>query len=525
MQEFVNQLLVTGQGMLRYRWHALLFAWLLGILGWLGVMVLPDSYEARTKVYVDTESVLRPLLKGLAAENDVMTEVTMMSRALLAQPQLEKVARETDLYLRARTPKEHEKLIDGMRERIAIEMLPQAPNLYSIRYVDGDRLMAERVVHKLLDAFVEDTTDVKRADTSSAQRFLEQQIADYERRLREAEERLAAFKKENVGRMPGEEGDYYTRLQAAIQKLEILRQDYRVAQQRRDELARQIEGEEPTFGLMNQMAESASPVAGQIADMKKRLEDLLIKYTDKHPEVVALRESIATLEEQRRNEKSAALPTTKTSELLAINSLDQNPVYQRMSISLKEAEVSLTETRTKMVEAEGEVGRLRASVNTLPEVEAQLSRLNRDYEVNKAQHAALLQRLESARLSEDVEQNREDVRFRFIEPPVAPLRPVSPNRPLFVVIVLIGALGGGLGLAFLLHQLNPVFATRYALREALNLPVLGSISFAMSAVRQAAERRSTLRLGFAACLLLVVFVVALVGAQFASAWLQGIIKG
>ncbi len=525
MQEIVNQLLVVGQGMLRYRWHALAFAWLLAALGWIGVLVLPDNYEARAKVYVDTDTLLRPLLKGLTAENDVMTEVSMMSRALLAQPQLEKVARETDLYLRAQGPKEFERLIDNLRERITIEVLPQAPNLYSIRYVDNDRPMAERVVQKLLDSFVEDTIGVKRQDTSSAQRFLEEQISALEGKLREAEERLADFKKKNVGMMPGEEGDYYERLQAAMQRLDTLRQDLSVAQERRDALARSIEGEEPTFGLMNQMAESASPLAGQIADMQKRLESLLLQYTERHPEVVALKERIATLEEQRRNEKSAALPTTKTSELLAINSLDQNPVYQRMKIQLKEAEVSLTETRSKMVQAEREVARLRSSVNTIPEVEAQLARLNRDYEVNKAQHSKLLQSLESARLSEDVEQSRDDVRFRIIEPPVAPLRPVSPNRPLFVVVVLLGGLAAGGGLAFLLHQLNPVFATRHALRESLGLPVLGSISMALGTAQLAAERRSNFRLATAAGFLVAAFVIALLVTQFAPAWLQGLIKG
>ena len=525
MQEIVNQLLVTGQGMLRYRWHALLFAWLIAMLGWAGVMILPDNYEARAKVYVDTDTVLRPLLKGLAAENDVITEVTMMSRALLAQPQLEKVARDTDLYLRAQSPKQMEQLIDNLRERITIEMLPQAPNLYSIRFVDHDRPMAERVVQKLLDSFVEDTLGVKRQDTSSAQRFLEQQIGDYERRLREAEERLAAFKKENVGKMPGEEGDYYMRLQAAMQKLDQLRQEYNIAQQRRDEYLRQIEGEEPTFGLMNSMAEGASPIAGQITEMNKQLEQLLLNYTEKHPQVVALKERIAALEEQRRNEKSMSLPTNKTTELAAITSLDQNPVYQRMKLALKEAEVALTETRSKMVQAEGEVARLRASVNTIPEVEAQLARLNRDYEVNKAQHSQLLQRLESARLSEDVEQSRDDVRFRVIEPPVAPLRPVSPNRPLFIVMVLVGAIGAGVGLAFLLHQVNPVFVTRQSLRQALDLPVLGSISFALGAQQVAVERRANMRLALAAGLLLFVFVVALVSVQIATDWLQGMVKG
>jgi polysaccharide chain length determinant protein (PEP-CTERM system associated) len=526
MQEIVNQLLVALQGMLRYRWHALAFAWLLALLGWIGVMVLPDNYEARAKVYVDTDSVLKPLLRGLTPESDVMTEVNMMSRALLTQPQMEKVARETDLYLRAKGPKEFERLVDNMRERITIEVLPQAPNLYSIRYIDHNRQMAERVVQKLLDSFVEDTLGAQRHDTSNAQRFLEDQIKDYERKLREAEDRLAAFKKEHVGMMPGEEGDYYTRLQAAIQRLEGLRQDLRVAQEKRDELVRQLEGEEPTFGLMNSMVESASPIAGQITDNKKKLEALLLQYTERHPEVIALKERIATLEEQQKQEKTGGIPTTKTSELLAINSLDQNPVYQRMKIQHKEAEVQVTETRTKMIEAEKEVATLRASVNTIPEVEAKLAQLNRDYDTNKAQHQALLKSLEQARLGENVEQSRDDVRFRTIEPPVAPLRPVAPNRPLFVVVVLLGAIAAGCGLAFLMHQLNPVFATRHALRETLaGLPVLGSVTLSLSPSQLALERRDRLRLSAAAGLLLVVFVIALIGEPYASVALQSLVKG
>ncbi|HSC05299.1 MAG TPA: XrtA system polysaccharide chain length determinant [Steroidobacteraceae bacterium] len=526
MQEILSQLLVALQGMLRYRWHALAFAWALAVVGWIGVMVLPDNYEARAKVYVDTDSVLKPLLRGLTAENDVMTEVNMMSRALLAQPQMEKVARETDLYLRAKGPKEFERLIDNMRERITIEMLPQAPNLYSIRYLDHHREMAERVVRELLDSFVEDTRLAQGQDTSSAQRFLEEQIRAYEQKLREAEDRLAAFKKENVGKMPGEEGDYYERLQVAMQRMETLRAELKIAQDKRDQAALQLEGEEPTFGIMNNMVESASPLAGQLTESRKQLDKLLLKYTEKHPEVRALKDRIAALEEQMKTEKTGGVPQVKTSELAVINSIDQNPVYQQMKMALSSAEIVLTETRSKLRETEKEVASLRASVNTIPEVEAKLAQLNRDYEVNKAQHSALLKSLESAKLSEDVEQSRDDVRFRVIEPPVAPLRPVSPNRPLFVAVVLLGAIAAGCGLAFLMHQLNPVFATRQSLRDSLaDMPVLGSVTLALSPKQVAVERRDRLRLAAAAGLLVVAFVIALVLEPYASVWLQGLLKG
>ncbi len=232
------------------------------------------------------------------------------------------------------------------------------------------------------------------------------------------------------------------------------------------------------------------------------------------------------LEEQMKTDKTGGVPETKTSELLAINSLDQNPVYQDMKIGYKQSEVLVAETRSKLEQAEREVAGLRASVNTIPEVEAKLSQLNRDYEVNKAQHAALLKSLESARLSEDVEESRDDVRFRIIEPPVAPLRPVTPNRPLFVIIVLLGAVAAGGGLAFVLHQMNPVFATRQSLREALaDLPVLGSVTLAVNAGQLMLERRDRLRLSAAAGLLLVAFVITLLVEPFASDALQGLLKG
>jgi polysaccharide chain length determinant protein (PEP-CTERM system associated) len=439
---------------------------------------------------------------------------------------MEKVARETDLYLRAKGPKEFERLIDNMRERITIEMLPQAPNLYSIRYLDHNREMAARVVRELLDSFVEDTRLAQGQDTSSAQRFIEAQIRDYDQKLREAEDRLAAFKKENVGKMPGEEGDYYARLQVAIQRMETLRAELRIAQDKRDQAERQLQGEEPTFGIMDNMVASASPLAGQLTEFEKQLEKLLLKYTEKHPEVIALKERIATLKEQMAAEKTGGIPQIKSSELAAINSIDQNPVYQQMKMALSSADIVLTETRSKLRETEREVASLRASVNTIPEVEAKLVQLNRDYEVNKKQHADLLKSLESARLSENVEQSRDDVRFRVIEPPVAPLRPVSPNRPLFVAVVLLGAIAAGCGLAFLMHQLNPVFATRQSLRDSLgDMPVLGSVSLALSSAQVMLERRDRLRLSAAGGLLVVAFVIALVLEPYASVWLQSLLKG
>ncbi|MEE9141766.1 MAG: chain length-determining protein, partial [Gammaproteobacteria bacterium] len=155
-REVIDQLLAAIRGAWRYRWLALSLAWGIAMAGWLWVLMLPDEYEAKTQVYVDTESALLPLVEGLAVRTDVMTEVNMMTVVLVSRPQLERVARDTDLDLRATDAREWEMLIRELRKRIRIGGDARR-NLYEIQYYDEDRDMALKVVRSLLNVFVEDT--------------------------------------------------------------------------------------------------------------------------------------------------------------------------------------------------------------------------------------------------------------------------------------------------------------------------------------------------------------------------------
>src|SRR5262245_42089395 len=242
MQELLAQVLTQARNAWRFRWYAVACAWAVAVAGWIYALSQPDIYQARARVFVDTDSVLKPLLSGLAVDTNVQNRVAMMSQVLMSRPNLEKVARETDLYLRAPTPEDFARLVDKLPTKIALEGGGR-DNTYTLRYSDTDPVMAQRIVQRLLDAFVEDTLGIKRADTDTAQEFLQQQIREYEARLREAEDRLAKFKKDNVGLLPGETGDYYTRLQAAQTKLGELRAQYRLVEERRNELSKQLEGE------------------------------------------------------------------------------------------------------------------------------------------------------------------------------------------------------------------------------------------------------------------------------------------
>lgn len=518
MRELFEKGLAQTLGALRYRWQGLTFAWILCAVGWLGVGVIPNSYESRAVVYIDTASVLRPLLADLAVNTDVMSEVRMMTELLLSRPQLERVVRETDLHNRASSPEEFEALLDLTRQRIVVTGgFPRnsysEQNLFTIGFTDKDPEVVYDVVSTMLDTFVDKSLGQNKEDSEDAQQFLMEQIGKYEIRLAEAERELADFKKRNVGLMPSEGQDYYDRLQDALGELSRVTEEFNRVERRRDTFQAQMDGEEPTFGLLvspdGPQGVSSSDSA-QLAALGAELDTLLLKFTEAHPKVVNLRNRIEQLrrqEERRRAENETPVYALDT-DLVNMNSLDLNPVYQSLKISISQANAELSELSEQIDAAESRVAYLRRMVDTMPEVEAQLARLNRDYEVNKTQHTALLKRLESARISDEAEFRNEDIKFRVIEPPVPPIQPASPNRPLFATVVLLAGFGMGGALAYFLDLLNPVFNSVDNLRASLQLPVVGTMSTFKSTSEKAADKAKNKKYAWLLALLVLVYLGA-----------------
>jgi polysaccharide chain length determinant protein (PEP-CTERM system associated) len=418
---------------------------------------------------------LRPLLQGLTVTTDKLNQVSLMTQVMLTQPQLKAVAVETGLEARAESAEEMERLLETLKQDIQIARLPRQ-DLFQISYRDPDAKMARDVVQALLTSFMEKSLRKDRAQAGQAQTFLQQQIQLYRQRLEEAEARMAEFKKQNVSVLPGAGGDYFARLQQAEAEASTLAGQVRALQARRDELARQVEGEEPIFGLTaGGSIGGGSSVDGPIADFERQLADLRIKVTDKHPDVLRVQQTLADLYAIRDEERARQAAAGSASDSSNLNS---NPVYQQLRISLSEADSELAALRQQLAQSQAAASSLKRMVDTIPVVEADMNRLDRDYDVVKRQYDALVQRLESARLSDDVQSDGEQVTFDVIEPPRVPLFASAPNRELLFAVVLGAALAVGLGTAFLFSQHSPVFYSGQALAKFAGLPVYGSVGLA-----------------------------------------------
>jgi polysaccharide chain length determinant protein (PEP-CTERM system associated) len=287
--------------------------------------------------------------------------------------------------------------------------------------------------------------------------------------------------------MPEEGADYYDRLQGESNKLQDIEGRLRVAKNRRSELQRQIEGEEPVFGLVpsdDAASMSVAPQDRQIAQFEQQLAELRLKYTDTHPDIVAIKKTIEDLRAEKEAAASKGAPSRR-----AYSPLDLNPVYQQMKIQLSQVDVDIAQLQAEYSSQAGVVGGLRQKVNTIPAVEAELKRLMRDYELTKKQYDELLQRVETARMSEDANNSNNDVTYRFMDPPAVTPEPVGPNRPLLMTVVLLFALLAGFALSVALNFLKPVFYTGKDLERRFGVPVLGSIRLVHTEVEMAMLRQ------------------------------------
>ena len=505
MNDSLEQLLKILKPVWLRKWVVLLVAALVCATGWPYVYYKPDQYKAMARVFINSQSMLTPLLKGLAVDSNAKERLADITRrTLLSRPNLETVVRQTDLDLLIETPQEKEMLLTALNERISVSGGDQQ-DIYIIEYKNEDAKLAKDVVETLLAIFVENTLGVARRDTTVTERFLDEQIEVYEKRLVAAEERLKEFKRANVGLMPTEAGGYFAKLDAATERLAQARLELSEAEQRRNQIRIQIAAE-----LAANAEALQTSYDERLLLMEERLDELLLLYTEHHPDVIAVERAVEELTRLQQDEHER-LSQEHVEDSNTIN-IVRGSIYGELKVTLGRVQADVSALRVRVEEYEKRVIELRRLVDTIPRVEAELAKLDRDYHINKENYETLVNRRESAKISREADQSVDDIQFKIIDPPVEPLVPIGPNRPVYLTLVLAAGLGLGGGVGWFLSLFRPTFINSRDLREYTDLPVLGSVSMVMNRgqlVRRNMENGFFVLFG----LMLVVVYVALILMQ------------
>jgi polysaccharide chain length determinant protein (PEP-CTERM system associated) len=516
MKEVVGQVVHALEGMWQYRWPALLVSWVTAVIAVTITLRIPNQYEASARIYVDTQSILKPLMTGLAIQPNIDQQVAMLSRTLISRPNIEKLVRMADLDLQNESKRQQDAQIEELMRVLEIKSANR-DNLYTLSYRDEDAERARRVVQSLASIFVDSRLSASRSDADSAKVFINEQIKAYEAKLQVAETRLKEFRLRNIDLQSGDGQDSATRMGELTNLLERAKLELREAETARDSARQQLAAEKlangntSTQSLLQESALSVSTpeIDVRIEAQRKNLDNLLQRFTEQHPEVISARRLVTELEEQKRKEVAELRKNAMAAP--ANNGGGNNSLaYQELARMLASAEVQVASLRTRVGEYTARYNQARTMLKTAPKIEAESAQLNRDYAINKKNYEDLVARRQSAAMSGDLDSASGVADFRLIDPPRVSPKPVSPNRLLLLPGAFLAALVAGLLTAFVAGQLRPVFQRSSELREKIDLPILGVVSLVLTDLDKRRERFDRLRFLAASSMLFVVFVAMLI---------------
>lgn len=464
-------------GLWRRRWHVLAVVWLAALAAWFAIWLVPDKYESRAHVFVQTETILEPVLTGFTARPDYSERVEVMRLQLLTRPNVREVILRSGLdeTIEARSAIERRTRMESLINQVAGDIKITSPRdmYFVITYKHGDPEIARQVVDAVLNMLIEQDLGASLSENQAARRRLDLQIEEYEERLTANERRVAEFRSAHAAELASSQGEARRR------------------ELKENELTRVSEELERTKGrvitLQNLLSATPRTTSGDELDkLKVELADLRSKYQESHPDI---RGVVARIEQLEAGGGGA---------------LSSNPEYIRLQSELRVAQDSIKALEEREVRLREELEALDLAVGQAPAALAQLQQIERQYETTKKTYEQLLERRDRLDLTENLGAAGRGVEYRIFERPEQALVPADPPRLLLILGALVLAAGAGAGAGLLMTALDKSYTQADELQEAFGLPVLGAVNEAPSVMVMNQRRRDFKWLSGAAAALVLV---------------------
>jgi polysaccharide chain length determinant protein (PEP-CTERM system associated) len=521
MQPWMIQVRTYLSGAWHYRWTAMAIAWAICIAGWIGIAFIPNQFQAVAKIYVDTDTMMTPLLKGLAVTTNPEQQVSVMMNTLLTRPNLEQVVRLTNSDANTFTPTKMANEVQGLLDNIAIKPLGTR-NLFQISYSNPSPNRALNVSQSLLSIFVDSNIGNKRTDIEGAQTFLDQKISEYETLLRQAEQRRAEFREANLDVLSNPMTPEKARAGVFAAQLALSEAKARLASLNMQLGAIPkmiyIDGPGPIVLGSNQgsyaSAGNGASLLQRLAGAKQNLLELQSRDTADHPDVKAAKRQVEEL--QRELAATPAMGSAGSG-----NQSVPNPVYVQTQGKLSDAMTDVAFRAQQLAEANAALENAKKMTAQSIAVNTKFANLDRDYDLLHKNYQDLLARRASAKLSADVNA-QQSINVRIVEPPQKAPYPIAPNRALLNSIVLLLGLAGGLAAAVGLAINAGRFIAKEQLAAAFDYPVIGVVARLSRLDDKLKATRTLVALAGSVVLLLVCYMGVLVALD---ATFRGTLRG
>jgi len=424
--------------------------------GWLW----PKGYVASTSILVDERTIIQPLMQGAAVATDALDR-SKNAREVIFGRKIMDVVLEYGGWLKGKPSEENERLIEEIKKRTVISTVGK--NILRIEYSDVDPVRAFRVTEKFAELFIQESIAAKAAESGAAFAFIEKQTQDYQDKLARTEEELKELRSSTLDVRAGNDTEVTTRLNDLNKRIDAAMQELREAEVKEASLERQVSGEaESTADIFRE-----GQYRVRIAELQSKLDTLRLSYRDTHPDIVQVKQQIQDLTDALNAQRQQPEKTKRRDE-----SVVNNPVYQQLRREQSQNQGTIEALQVRIAELQrqlqGEIGRGKR----MHSGDARLAELTRDYQINRDIYQDLLRRRENARVSMNLDRDRQGLTFKIQEPVTLPQSPVGPRFWHFVVGgMLIGVLLP-MGLLLARLQFDPRIRIGSTIAMAHKVPIV-----------------------------------------------------
>jgi polysaccharide biosynthesis transport protein len=445
------------------------------VIGILLVWLLPRSYQSTTTIGVSTPRVAANMVGGASVDRAERTRA--IAQQLRSRPVLERAARLEGLDQQESIDAAVNQLNRGLAVSFSSSAIKgtltpdqrEQLDSYDVVYTEATAADAQRILNRIAQVFVEENSRSRELRAQDTSEFVTLQLKASEERLNALEGRLRTAKEAYMGRLPSQTGANLQMVEGLQRQVESNATQIRGEQDRLSLLDRQIEEMErgTDAGPINRSS-AVLTTQGRILTLRGELAEAQLTFTDKHPEVVRLKEELANAEKAAVAERE--LPTADRTSVL-----QANPEYRRLITDRNTARMRIAELQRQQRTSEGGIGQYRARVEAAPRVEQEMLSLTREYDLEREAYGKLKERRQSALINEELMRSQGGEQFSILVPASFPTSPFKPN-PFRVLLMAIaaGLVIGGAGVMGREYLDRSVHDVR-ALRDEFELPVLAEI--------------------------------------------------
>lgn len=445
-------------------------------LGILLGLVWPKMYKSSATIVVEDKNIITPLMQGAAVPTDVVDRAKVAREALFGNATLSRVMNEAGWFRGNPSPIDRDEMMTWVRKHTAVTSVGN--NLIKIDYSDTDPQRAFATTKAYVHVFLSEALGTKARESQSAYNFINQQVQQYKAKLATIDDRVKAFRRAGLDPanfVSGAGGKGVESLHTRLENIEASLQEAQVKKASVEKQLAQAMAAAPLYNRERELRDRLSAAEGRLAQLR-------LTYRDTYPDIVRLKRDItdmrtAIAEEQKRHPGGAAMDAAATS---AFNQQLKSELVQ-------------TQTQIDMLKARAADTRKALTIerdNAKKLGGATLSELMRDYDVTQASLSDLLKRREAARVSMDLDRDKQGLTLAVNDAPTLPIRPAQFGFLQFAASGLILALFAPFVLIYARNQWDGRVRNDNVLVEKLNLPVVASVPHLASPVEAESARRS-----------------------------------